>query len=397
MAENRFMASTTTAEAWPTSPHWFRLLPILDRAALGVSVLAVAVELVRALSLGPDIGGLAVLLATLSGVVVSRFLAWPGLLLVAAGSVIAGLVSWNLDVPWTVAVFTLFSVTVRGRSALPIGVTTGLIVYLSFVYGEGFNFGDPLALVALTTSLASAASGTALRARQGYWLALEQRAADAVATREIEANRRVAEERVRIARDLHDVVGHEVALLGMHLGVAEVSLPPGDSPARTALDTARDSVRRVLHETQLILDVLRGGEEDGQAKPAPDIEDIQALVESFRAAGVDIEAHIAIDGAELDPTVSLAGFRIVQEALTNARRYGRGPVQLQVRCAEGYLTIVAENDRAVRLKNGDDGPGYGLVGMRERALSAGGRLTVDGDSRRFRVQATLRTDGGKVR
>jgi signal transduction histidine kinase len=399
MIENRGMPSTLNPEQWPPTPRWFRGINVLDRVAFVVSLLAAAVELVRVLSAGPNAGGLTALAVTVAGVVVSRFHTWPGLLLVAAGSVTSALwsdPSADPTVYWTIAVFTLFSVTVRGRAGIPSGVVTGLLVYASVLYADKVGFTDPAATIALATSLAAAACGAALRGHQNYWLALEQRTADAVATRESEANRRVAEERVRIARDLHDVVGHEVAVIGMHLGVAEVSLPAGDSAARAALESARASVRRVLHETQLILAVLRHeGDDDDEARPTPDIAQIPALVETFRAAGLVIDTVIDQDTGALDPTVSLAAYRIVQEALTNAQRHGRGPVELQIRCNEEHLTVSAANDRDNRDISGG-GSGYGLVGMHERVRSAGGQLSIDDDGRRFCVTAVLKREGGII-
>ncbi len=332
-----------------------------------------------------------------AGLILGRFQRVLGLLVVTFGSVAAALLATEFVAMWSVVVFTLFSVTVRGARAILALLMAGVPVYFSLVIREHWNFQASVALVASACCAVGAAVGNAVRAQQDYLESMKQRALDAEAAADLAVERGITQERVRIARDLHDVVGHEVAVLGMNLGVAEVSLPAGDSAARTALESARASVRRVLHETQLILAVLRRGvDDDDPVRPTPDIAQIPALIETFRAAGVSVNFVIDGDTDGLDPTVGLAAFRIVQEALTNAQRHGRGQVELAIGCADGHLSIVAANDYAGIRKSSGEGGGYGLIGIRERARSAGGRVEVDDDGRRFRVAAILRTDGGMI-
>lgn len=377
---------------------WFLRGQFLDRVVLILSWAAVVTEFfVLGLSGEPLLGYTGVVLVA-AGLILGRFQRMHGLIIVVCGAVAAAFLATEFVGMWTVVVFTLFSVTVRGVNAVFALLIAGIPVYCSLVIREGSDFGASVALVASACCAAGAAVGSAVRAQQGYLESMKQRALDAEATAGLAVERGIAEERVRIARDLHDVVGHEVAVLGMQLGVAEVSLPAGDSAARAALESARDSVRRVLHETQLILTVLRrGGDDDDLVRPTPDIAQIPALIETFRAAGVSVVFDIDADTGELDPTVSLAAFRVVQEALTNAQRHGRGQVELAIRCAGGQLSIAAANDYPGGRKNSSEGGGFGLVGMRERVRSAGGRLSVDDDGRRFRITATLRTDGGMIR
>jgi signal transduction histidine kinase len=204
-----------------------------------------------------------------------------------------------------------------------------------------------------------------------------------------------------------------VAVLGIHLGVAEVNLPSDASVARESLHSARTSVQSVLLETQRILHVLRsdstGGPDSGAGlRPAPDFSRIPDLIESCRNAGVDVRADLAPAPAALDPEVSTAAFRIVQEALTNSQRHGSEPVSLTTTVADSVLTITVSNPKTLRTAKiasptqGRPGVapaarrGYGLVGMRERAASAGGKLVAEDREDLFQVTATLRVDGGRL-
>src|SRR5690606_18741122 len=144
---------------------------------------------------------------------------------------------------------------------------------------------------ALFSAIAGGATGAALRIHREHWLILEERAETALATREIEATRRVTEERLRIARDLHDVIGHQVALLSMHLGAAEIGLPEDADDSRQALVSARSSARTVVVETQRILELLRLRDtvtDDEALRPTPALSGLEALVASFESIGLDV-------------------------------------------------------------------------------------------------------------
>ena len=390
------MTSTDTGTAGPRERKsvWIRYPALLDRGTVIVTALAGGTEFVRLVILQPGVGGLAALAVTLLGAYLSKRWAWPGLVLCICGPLIAELTGWDPMVTWTICVFTVFSLTLHGLSPVRSGAVAGIAVYLAEVYFQGQGWVEVTALAAVLSVLAAAASGSAVRANQKNWSALEQRAQDAIATREIEANRRVAEERLRIARDLHDVVGHEVAVVSMHLGVAEVSLPPGSETALASLAAARTGVQSVLLETQRILDVLRVGDSDDElgTRPAVGVDGIPALVESYRAVGLTVRDTLGDLSGGFDPAVSTAAFRIVQEALTNAHRYGSGSVDLRVTNANGTVTIYEANSLTHGLPAARR-EGYGLVGMRERASSAGGRLTVGGDHQEFTVTATLPLNG----
>jgi signal transduction histidine kinase len=302
-------------------------------------------------------------------------------------------VGWDPLVPWTMTVFATFLFTLRGLPGLPAGVLVAAANFTSVAVFLGEGPANVYATVSAISALAAAAAGSAIRGHRQYWDELEKRAQDAVANRELEVEHRVAEERLRIARDLHDVVGHEVAVISMHLGAAEIHLPPGADASRTDLNAAREGVQSVLRETQGILAVLRVGPEEDSLMPAAGYAGIADLVERFRSAGLEVDSDIGQAPTALSPTVSTAAYRIAQEALTNAHRHGVGSVRLRVGVDDGCVTVEASNrTRGARAGPDQAGNGYGLVGMRERAVSANGRLDVDTIDGFFRVRAILGPD-----
>ncbi|NQX10352.1 histidine kinase [Microbacteriaceae bacterium VKM Ac-2855] len=298
-------------------------------------------------------------------------------------------------VPWNIAAFTGFAIALRGLSGPLVGAFVGLVSYASIALFQDIGWVNPIAFAALAMSFAFASAGTALRSYAQFQQEVESRAVEAIAMREADAHRRVAVERLSIARDLHDVVGHEIAVLGIHLGVAEVNLPDGAETSRASLEKARTSVQSVLHETQRVLHVLRSDTEtSADTTPVPDFARIPALVESYRAAGVVVEAELIDSPAGLDPEVSTAAYRIVQEALTNARKHGVGSASVSVRAEKRHLILSISNrkdrDRASERR------GFGLIGMRERAHSAGGTLRIDGNDDEYRVVAQLPIEGSRI-
>ncbi|HWR86776.1 MAG TPA: histidine kinase, partial [Rhodoglobus sp.] len=291
---------------------------------------------------------------------------------------------------WTLTVFAGFLLCFRGLRGLWPGLLLGGVNYaaMALMLPEGFI--APTALVALSMTLVATSVGSAARSQLRYFDSVEQRARDALATRDAEATRRVAEERLRIARDLHDVVGHEIAVLGMHLSVAEVTLTSDPAKTRESLGEARKGVQSVLRETQNILSLLRPDASDSR-RPSPDGSGIDELVRNLAAAGMTIDADIP-SLTTLAPSVGLTAYRIVQEALTNAQRYGDGTARVRVERTAHDLVLEVSNPESSAESSGPSG-GHGLVGMRERATSAGGRLLIDRSGGRFTVRAELPLGG----
>ena len=203
--------------------------------------------------------------------------------------------------------FGAFLLALRGLSGLLCGAVIGAAVFLAVGLAAGtFSLAEPIAWIAATTSFAAAATGSAIRGQRNYWSALQNRTHEAVAGRDAAVQRSVAEERLRIARDLHDTLGHEIAVVSMHLGAAEVQVPENAAAARGHLVAARGSVKSLLAETQAILRVLHVDQDGAAPGPVARHRDIPDLVAKVRAAGLEVDAEIGDLSRDLPPQVSAA-------------------------------------------------------------------------------------------
>jgi signal transduction histidine kinase len=376
----------TTTGSTEGALAWFLRGRLLERGVLVICAAAVITELAVLLVSGePPLGYLGLVLVT-AGMILGRYHRGAGLTVTVVGAVTGALLSSEFIALWSIVVFQLFSVTVRGTRPIPALLLSVAPLYLAIVAREGWNFQAPVALVATACCAAGAAIGAAVRAQERYLESMRQRALDAEASAHLAVERGVVEERMRIARDLHDVVGHEIAVVNMNLGAAEVQLSSGDAGVKSAIEASRSGIQRILRETQQILDVLRRDQHsDPESTPIASIEQIPDLISTLTSSGASIDATIE-DVGDTDPAVSAAAFRIAQEALTNANRYGVGTIRLAMTRCNDELTVEVRNTCAAQLTSGS---GYGLIGMRERAESTGGRLTVTQEAGKFAVTATL--------
>jgi signal transduction histidine kinase len=184
----------------------------------------------------------------------------------------------------------------------------------------------------------------------------------------------VAEERARIARELHDVVAHGVSVIAVQADAAEAALQQDPARAEAPLRTIRGTATGALGEMRRMLDVLRPGDEGTEHAPQPGLAQLPALLEHARAAGVYVELRVQGEPRDLPPSLDLTAYRIVQEALTNARKHAPGsPASVQVTWGPEELTLEIR-DRGPGRSNGADSGGHGLVGMEERVRIHGGRL-----------------------
>lgn len=379
----------------PRTPFWLRRPVVLDRVALALVWAVIALGVVIPLAQGDiTVWRLLPTVCSAVGVLLGSRAPWVGVLLVAAAPGVAAILHVDPIFAWNIAVFAVFRFALTSLPGLLVGVLVGAMCYFAEVLYTGWNMLDPQASITAVLAFAAGAAGGAIRAQSQYWRALEARAQDAFATRDSEVRRRVAEERLRIARDLHDVVGHEVAVVSMQLGVAEVNLPADAEASRTAIDSARTGVRSVLTEMQAILQILRRGEAEIANEVVPEIGYIGALIQSYEAIGMTVRSEIGELPRQPDPGVGAAAFRIVQEALTNAHKYGTGSAEVIVREVDGDLVILVSNPvDGARVQRADVSSGFGLIGMRERAASVGGRLLVGDDHETFTVEAHLDSKG----
>jgi signal transduction histidine kinase len=222
------------------------------------------------------------------------------------------------------------------------------------------------------------AAGATLRSREEHAADLERRAAALERERDERDRAVVAEERARIARELHDIVGHSIGVMMAQTGAARFLVDDEPDRAREALLVVEDAGRQALIEMRRMLAILRDDEASDVLGPQPGLGDLRELVASSRASGLDVELTMEGDSAPSSVGVELAAYRIVQEALTNARRHGgKTHASVLVRRSPGALELTVVNDGAVAgSADGEQGGGHGVIGMRERVALYGGRLEV---------------------
>jgi signal transduction histidine kinase len=209
--------------------------------------------------------------------------------------------------------------------------------------------------------------------------------------REEALRRRATEERLRIARELHDVLGHNISLINVQAGAAlhALSRDGGNSPAAAALAAIKETSREALRELRGTLGVLRQVDEEAPTAPAPGLRRLPELAERSRAAGLAVDVSTDGDAPDLTPAVDLAAYRIVQEALTNvARHAGAGRVAVRIGFGRDDVTVdVSDDGRGAGARAGG---GSGIAGMRSRAEALGGTLeAADRPEGGFRVTARL--------
>jgi signal transduction histidine kinase len=220
----------------------------------------------------------------------------------------------------------------------------------------------------------------------------ERQAAERVRQAELERDRRsdaaVAEERARIARELHDIVSHSISVVTIQTQAVRRRLGPEHQREIDDLRGVEETARQAMAEMRRLFGVLRADHSPASLAPQPGLEQLERLVASTRAAGLDVEVSVEGEPAALPPGVDLAAYRIVQEALTNALRHGRGRrADVRLRYDDLMLEITVDDDGRGGSPNGT---GHGLIGMRERVALYGG--TLDIGPRRgggFRVHALL--------
>jgi signal transduction histidine kinase len=280
-------------------------------------------------------------------------------------ALIAGVVSGHRRLAWALAAAMLVVV-------LTVRATAGI--------GQDVTFGDVAA--GLTWIVIALVLGEVVKLR------LERRAVRA-AVREDEIARRAQEERLRIARELHDVLAHSISLINVQAGVALHVMDERPEQARTALTAIRDASRDALQEVRTALGTLRGAGEGAPRSPAPTLDDLEELAARASAGGVRVTTEVTGARRPLPPGVDRAAYRIVQEAVTNVHRHaGAGTASVHVDYGD-WLTVQVDDDGRGGAPD-PDGVGSGIAGMRERAAAAGGSLEAgprpEGG---FRVRARL--------
>jgi signal transduction histidine kinase len=359
--------------------------------ALTLAVLAASDDGGREL----DAGGF--VLAALASLPLLFRRSWP--LDVFVGTTIASAALLLLDYPGgppfgpTIALFhvALHRSRVRTAPRATLGVVAAMFaLHLgagSVVDGltfEAFVFGIPLWGAAWF-------AGDRTRLRRAQIASLEERARRAEEDAARERRLAAAEERMRIARDLHDSAGHAINVILVEAGAARLLRERDPARAAAALETIEEVARETVGEIDHLVRALR---EDGadDVEPPPGLAALDALVRRHRGSGLEVTVSRAGEPRPLAPGVDRAAYRILQEALTNAAKHGDGAATVEIGYGRDALELVVENPASLR----PSGEGHGLVGMRERTTLLGGTLEARARGGAFRVLATLpyAADGG---
>jgi len=340
-----------------------------DLDVLGVALLVAGAAALLARRRHP----VAVLLATLAATFTYEALDYPG------GPI------------WGALIVAFFTAHTTGHRAVGFVVALfGLssVWWMPAIQGrETPSVGEALAFTAWMLTLVAVAE--VVRVRRAYLEQARERAQELERTREEEERRRRSDERLRIARELHDVLAHDISLISVQSSTALHLLDDDPEHARPALTAIKEASADALRELRSVLDALRADEGAPARRPAPTLAQLDDLVAQARGAGLEIDAAVEGRARTLPSAVELAAYRICQEAVTNVLRHA-GPARAHMRLAYGADALVVEVDDDGRGGSGRNGGGTGLSGMRERAAALGG--TFEAGPRPgggFRVRASL--------
>ncbi|HXA59920.1 MAG TPA: sensor histidine kinase [Streptosporangiaceae bacterium] len=361
-------------------------------ALLAVATLAVSVALASSAGRSQpgtrsvDILGYAVVVVCCALLAVRRRFPLPVAAAVGAGLLLFALRDYPggpLILPVMIALYTVGTTQERRRALLAGVAAMAMVVVRAWATTAAHGQVSAFTWAAPGWVIASLVWGAAVRSRRQTVEALRQRAEEAERTRETEAARRVANERLRIARDLHDVIGHSFTTVNVQARVAATVLENAPDQARQALQAIETTSRAALREIRQALSLLR---DHAQDDPRHDhdastarLQNLDRLLEPVRAAGMSVQETVELSGRPLPMVVDAAVYRIVQEALTNVLRHSRAR----------HVTIrITADDHGVQIDVVDDGTvdpaaarplpsasgGHGIEGMRERAQALGGHL-----------------------
>ncbi|MFF5477408.1 sensor histidine kinase [Streptomyces sp. NPDC012935] len=374
----------------------------------GISVVSVAVREEGGQDLpGTSSEAVVVPVLLLLGLVIALRRRMPERMLVLA--IVVGLAQLVLNVAPTPVNFAFLVITYTvaatgarwaSRLALGAGLCAAPLAQTRWPEQDSSVLGNVALVIFLTVPFALAwVLGDSIRTRRAYYEQLEERATRLEKEREAQAKVAVAAERARIARELHDVVAHNVSVMVVQADGAAYVLDSAPDQAKKALETISSTGRQALAEMRRLLGVLRTGEhqESGEYVPQPDVEQIDDLIQQCRSSGLPVDFKVEGTPRPLPSGVELTAYRIVQEALTNTRKHGGPNTGASVRLVyfDDGLGLLVEDDgkgapHELYEDGGADGSGHGLIGMRERVGMVGG--TLDAGPRPgggFRISALL--------
>jgi signal transduction histidine kinase len=317
-----------------------------------------------------------------------------------AGQVLTGIRPFGSDLAIVVLLYTLAAYRPRRESVAGLAVClAGSAVAIGAWMPGGVRWPNQVFAAAVIfggTTLIAWVLGDSMRYRRAYYLALEDRAARLERERDAQAQVAAAAERARIARELHDVVAHNVSVMVVQADGASYALGSEPERARQALGTIAATGRQALAEMRRLLGVLRSGDEQAELAPLPGVDQLRDLLDQTRAAGRTVAFKLEGTPCALPEGVGVAAYRVVQESLTNARKHGGigASVAVSLRYLADELVVqVTDDGRGAGAAS--DGAGLGLTGMRERVGIYGGSMQA-GPRRAggYQVTATLPLGSG---
>jgi len=332
---------------------------------------------------------------------------WPLLVFLLAfggfsAAALLGIPSLGPGIAATIAAYALAERLPRRWAFAITGAAGGLVLLLSLFDIRLLEVGRVSFDARIGAALVIAAAlGDSARSRREYLHAVEDRAERAERTREAEADRRVSEERLRIARELHDTVAHQLTVINLHAGAASGYLDARPERARDALGTIRRAARGALTEIGELLHYLRDEDRPGGSPPQQGLEGLTGLLARMRDAGLDVHVEVDGDPGRLTGAVGNAAYRVVQEALTNAHKHGSGAgVWLWIAVRDAELLVRSENPvpGAERSNEWHDDSlaadvgvpsGLGLTGIRERVAMLHGTVVAGPVAGVYRLEVRI--------
>ncbi|WP_079181535.1 sensor histidine kinase [Streptomyces sp. Tue 6075] len=338
----------------------------------------------------------ALLVVSLAALVVRR--RWPVPVVCVTGAACAGWalhghIGELLNLPVIVALYTVAVLGDRRRTLWTGAIAATVSGLVALKVGRDVVNPQGLPVLEMVWPLVPLLLGEVVRTRRELLAEYAARAARAEEDREREAARRVRQERVRVAREIHDILAHTVSAMTVQAGVALDALDAAPEVSRQAMTQVRASGKEAVRELRATLSVLRAAE---STDPAPRLDQLDELVAGVEAGGVRVSLRRDTRDAALPAVVEATAYRIVQEALTNVVKHSVARhAAVSVTCDDGRLTVevVDEGPPAGQPAAPDSERGFGLIGMRERAAAVGGDVRhgpVPGGG--FRVRAELPTE-----
>jgi len=397
------MASKESVLRWLRSRvRSWRIPALVVDAGLAIIVAVVVAIAIRVAS-EPDSrppDAFAYLLAVVMGAVLLSRRRWPFAVLIV--TVLTLLVYYSFRYPGVSPALplaaALYTASAAGRFRSSLLVAAFFLCAGLFV--RGFREQAPLLSLMISTiqdaALLGAAAllGETVRSRRLRLAEAQDRLRRAETEREREAARRVAEERLRIARELHDVLAHTIAAISVQAGLALDVLDDSPAQARTALSAIRAASRSAMTELKATVGMLRAGDDRlAPRSPPAGLDQLDQLVAMVRDAGLRVDVAVTGEAHPLPAAIDRAAYRIVQESLTNVVRHaGATCVSVAISYEDAALALSIADNGGGAARGQPAPPGHGLVGMRERAVMLGGTLeTGPRPGGGFLVQAKLPT------